>query len=87
MPFQLKNPYTTNPGKRNAAKTGLNDEDATPIKVRKSPSAASLVLMDSVAKPKMQRLPAIGPVNIVIYKITDKASDCWSKFDGTDAKL
>ena len=87
MPFQLKNLYASGSEKRSAATTGFLGESVTPTKVRKAPSAASLVLVDSVAKPKMQRLPGSGPLNIVVYKVTDKASDCWSKFNNTDAKL
>ena len=78
MPFQLKNPYASNSEKRSAITTGSLGEGATPTKVRKAPLAASRVLVDSVAKPKVQRLPGSGPLNIVVYKVTDKASDCLS---------
>ena len=29
----------------------------------------------------------MAPLNICVYKITDRASDCWSAFEGADAKL
>ena len=30
------------------------------------------------------RLPATAPFNICIYKVTDRAGDCWSAFDGNN---
>lgn len=36
---------------------------------------------------KKHRLPAVAPLNICVYKITDRASDSWSAFEGASAKL
>ena len=29
-----------------------------------------------------QRLPATAPFNVCIYKVTDRAGDCWSTYEG-----
>ena len=35
-----------------------------------------------------QRLPATAPFNVCIYKVTDRAGDCWSTYEGcTKASL
>ena len=52
------------------------------------PSAALLVMMENVSKPnRPQRLPATGPLNVCTYKVTDRAGDVWSNFEGTTAAL
>ena len=36
---------------------------------------------------KRRRLPAVAPLNVCVYKISDRAGDSWSAFEGVDAKL
>ena len=61
--FALKNPYAnTTVGEKRAA--GAIEDPATPKKTKKAPSAASLVVMDSVARPKPQKLPTTAPLNV-----------------------
>ena len=45
--------------------------------------------MESAPRVKMQqRRPAVAPLNICIYKVTDKAGDVWSVFENSpSAKL
>ena len=46
------------------------------------------VMMENVSKPnRPQRLPATGPLNVCVYKVTDRAGDVWSNFEGTTAAL
>ena len=46
------------------------------------------VMMDNSRKPnRSQRLPSIGPLNVCIYKVTNRAGDVWSNFEGTMASL
>lgn len=46
------------------------------------------VMMENIRKPsRPQRLPASGPLNVCIYKVTDRAGDVWSNFEGTTASL
>ena len=61
--FALKNPYAdVTVGEKRPA--GAIDDPATPKKTKKAPSAASLVIMDSVARPKVQKLPTTAPLNV-----------------------
>ena len=61
--FALKNPYAdVTVGEKRPA--GAIDDPATPKKTKKAPSAASLVVMDSVARPKPQKLPTAAPLNV-----------------------
>ena len=34
-----------------------------------------------------QRLPATAPLAVCVYKVTDRAGDCWSNFEGATAGL
>ena len=40
-----------------------------------------MILIEMVGCNRPQRLPATAPFNICIYKVTDKAGDCWSTFE------
>ena len=42
----------------------------------------TLILTEMVGCDRPQRLPATAPCNVCIYKVTDKAGDCWSTFEG-----
>lgn len=52
------------------------------VKRTKLPPLTDLVAMESAPKkPGAGRLPAVAPLNICVYKITDKAGDAWSQFE------
>ena len=88
MPFALKNPYADAVAKGEKRPGESIEDPSTPKKAKKAPSAASLVMMENVSKPnRPQRLPATGPLNVCIYKVTDRAGDVWSNFEGTTASL
>ena len=88
MPFALKNPYADAVAKGEKRPGESIEDPSTPKKAKKAPSAASLVMMENVSKPnRLQRLPATGPLNVCIYKVTDRAGDVWSNFEGTTASL
>ena len=40
-----------------------------------------MVLVESVGSVRTQR-PNTAPFNVCIYKVTDRAGDCWSIFEG-----
>ena len=53
-----------------------------------TPSAASLVVMDSMKKTdRPQRLPTTADLVLCIYKVTNRAGDLWDNFQGTDCGL
>ena len=53
-----------------------------------TPSAASLVVMDSIKKPdRPQRLPTTADLVVCITKVTGKAGDLWENFQGTNCSL
>ena len=53
-----------------------------------TPSAASLVVMDSIKKPdRPQRLPTAADLVVCITKVTDKAGDLWENFQNTNCSL
>lgn len=58
------------------------------VKRTKLPPLTDLVAMESTPKkPGAGRLPAVAPLNICIYKITDKAGDAWSQYENIPSKL
>ena len=38
-------------------------------------------------RSEKHRLPIVAPLQICVYKVTDRASDAWNAFEGTSAKL
>ena len=58
------------------------------VKRTKLPPLTDLVAMESTPKkPGAGRLPAVAPLNICVYKITDKAGDAWSQYENIPSKL
>ena len=58
------------------------------VKRTKLPPFSDLVAIESTPKkPGAGRLPAVAPLNICVYKITDKAGDAWSQFENIPGKL
>ena len=77
MPFMLKNAYA-NGEKR------TNYDPHSDV-----PRAKSLKMIEIPPNAKTQKKrPDVAPLKICIYKVTDNASDVWSKFkDCTSTKL
>ena len=36
------------------------------------------ILIENIGSVRPQRLPTTAPFNVCVYKVTDKAGDCWS---------
>ena len=81
MPFKVPTPLSQASSEKRAAGEASSQQ---PNKKRRSlPPMADLVAMESAPKkPGARRLPAVAPLNICVYKITDKAADAWSQFEG-----
>ena len=78
MPFKLK--AQTTGGQKRDAKTSL-DTAASLSKRAAVPNANALVMMESAPKvARPQRLPQVASLNIVIYKVTDRAADVWPQY-------
>ena len=89
MPFSFNlvpTPLSQASGEKRAGEAGATQQSKKP---KKLPDFSDLVAMES--PPKMagaSRLPAVAPLNICCYKITDKAGDSWSQYENVpDAKL
>jgi hypothetical protein len=82
MPFAFNfvpTPLSQASGDKRAGE-GVGVQQAT--KRTKLPPLTDLVAMESTPKkPGAGRLPAVAPLNICVYKITDKAGDAWSQFE------
>jgi len=80
MPFQLPQLTQQASGEKRAGDTSTQP---APKKQKGLPDLSDLVAME--AAPKRQsarRLPAVAPLNVCIYQVSDRASDIWSQFDG-----
>ena len=63
-------------------------EEGTSSSPQKVPKASQLVMVEQGPRPaNPKRLPDSAPVQVVVYKVTDSAGDCWSQYDGADASL
>jgi hypothetical protein len=88
MPFSFNfvpTPLSQASGEKRAGEAGATQQAKKP----KLPPLTDLVAMESAPKKAgASRLPAVAPLNICCYKITDKAGDAWSQFENVpDAKL
>ena len=87
MPFTFTpTPNSSASGDKRAGEVGAQQQVA---KKSKLPPLADLVAMESAPKrPGASRLAAVAPLNICVYKITDKAGDAWSQYENiSGAKL
>ena len=63
-------------------------EDGTSSSPQKVQKASQLVMVEQGPRPaNPNRLPDSAPVQVVVYKVTDSAGDCWSQYEGTEASL
>ena len=88
MPFKVPTPLSQASGEKRAAAGDASQQLAK--KPKSLPPLSDLVAMDSAPnkKPGVSRLPAVAPLNLCIYKITEKAGDAWSRFENASgAKL
>ena len=87
MPFKVPTPLSQVSGEKRAAAGDASQQLAK--KPKSLPPLSDLVAMDSAPKkPGASRLPAVAPLNLCIYKITEKAGDAWSQFENVSgAKL
>ena len=88
MPFSFNlvpTPLSQASGEKRAGEAGATQQSKKP----KLPDFSDLVAMESAPKKAgASRLPAVAPLNICFFKITDKAGDAWSQFENVpDAKL
>ena len=88
MPFSFNlvpTPLSQASGEKRAGEAGATQQSKKP----KLPDFSDLVAMESAPKKAgASRLPAVAPLNICCYKITDKAGDSWSQYENVpDAKL
>ena len=88
MPFNFTptpNPHSSGE-KRAAGEVSAKQQVA---KKSKLPPLGDLVAMESAPKrPGASRLAAVAPLNICVYKVTDKAGDSWSQYENVSgAKL
>ena len=76
MPAHLQNE------KRSIADVA-SPQQSTTKKAKLPPADSDLVALESAAKkPAARRLPATAPLIICLYKVTSKAGDIWSQFEG-----
>ena len=87
MPFKIPTPLSQASGEKRASSAGEASSQAK--KPKSLPPLDDLVAMESATKkPNARRLPTTAPLNICVYKITDRAGDAWSQFEGVpSAKL
>ena len=84
MPFNFTpTPNSQASGDKRAGEVSAQQQVA---KKTKLPPLADLVAMESAPKRVgANRLAAVAPLNICVYKITDKAGDVWSQYENVSA--
>ena len=86
MPFKLSALMAQATEKR--VGDSASPQQPAPKKAKLPPADSDMVALEGAPrKPAARRLPPTAPLNVCVFKVTDKAGDVWSAFDGVPAKL
>ena len=83
MPFKVPTPLIQASSAKKRSSEGGSAQQAK--KAKSLPPLHDLVAMEST--PKRASAQGVAPLQICVYKVTDRASDAWNAFEGTSAKL
>ena len=73
MPFTMKDA---------ACVTAEKEKGSVDGSVKRKLDFGSMVTLDAMPQTKRaQKKPAAAPLNVVIYKISDRAGDVWQKYE------